>query len=79
MSGQGWDETGILQNPKWRKLFAPPSEGAGCGGEGQVMHKGTYDHTPSPHPLNKKKEKPHHLTPNSNVTSTPALLPIMPH
>lgn len=43
------------------------------------MHKGTYDHTPSPHPLNKKKEKPHHLTPNSNVTSTPALLPIMPH
>lgn len=78
MSGQGWDETGTLQNPRWRKLFASLQRAPGAKGRDRSC-KGTYNHTPSPRPLKKKKKKPHHLTPNSNVINTPALLPVMPY
>lgn len=58
MSGQGWDETNRnTSEPQVEKAVGLPSEGAGCEGQGQVMHEGTYAYTPAPAPSVKREEK----------------------
>lgn len=58
MSGQGWDETGTLQNPKWRKLFAPFQRVPGVEGRDRSCTKVLTITHPAPTPSIKRRKSP---------------------